>query len=300
MSHQIHLNELSGQSLLHKLLNYFKQHADLKRTFHIVTPAVLPSEPQYGETCKLKALSDAMQHAAHLYRAPKISLYKHGKFGPSLRAIAKKNGSAVGEVYSLNMLEKICSDAGFESSSYATLNQDEYILQLEKLINKNKVPIVFFDMDLSEKRRGLPYIGQGENEHAAVVVAYYKNDADETRFIMSFWNQYYDFDGMELALSACHSLKDKRSAEVFAKVWNEDIPKTYWYLSSRPLFENEYHFTTKHRIAPEMKASDIPLRGKIMVVEQAKLTTNFNKMVFFTAPSKNTSNPAPQIEELKA
>ena len=98
-------------------------------------------------------------------------------------------------MYSVQSLVETCKDAGFESRIYEPINEDAYIEQLISLVNSNHTPIVFFDLDLSwSSRYGFPEIGTGENEHAAVVVGYYKTKWDETRFIVTHWDEYFDFD----------------------------------------------------------------------------------------------------------
>ena len=266
MSNEIDLNNLPGKSLVHKLLQYFKINADLKKTFHITTPAVFPSEEQRGENCKLKALSDAILHNAIQHNTKRIALYKAKTYGISLRQLAKQNGSVVGEVYSLEMLRQTCFDAGYESAVCAPQNTDDYVKELENLVDRNLAPIVFFDMDLSKKRHGLPYIGDGSNEHASVVLGYYRNTSDETHFIVTQWGRYYDFDGMELALSSLHSLKEKREVETFTKRINSHTNSSLWVLKSK---DYDGYMPLEHveeRTAIEMRDSDTPLKGKIMVV----------------------------------
>ncbi|GGI93229.1 hypothetical protein [Legionella impletisoli] len=78
------------KSLLPQLQTYFKTHADLENKFHIITPEVLPASDQRGETCKLKALADAMGHTAKATHSHALPLYKNREYGVSLRQIAKK------------------------------------------------------------------------------------------------------------------------------------------------------------------------------------------------------------------
>ncbi|WP_133128115.1 hypothetical protein [Legionella nagasakiensis] len=275
----IDFDTLPGQSVLHKLLHYFKACADLKKGFHIIVPEVLPAETQRGETCKLKALADSMQHAAYKAHATRPPLYKDRRYvGPSLRQLAKIHGSAVGEVYSLEMLLAICHDAGFSATTYAPFNEDEYILQVSQLVDKNLAPVVFYDLDKTPgERYGFPRIGDGSNEHGATVVAYYKTQYDETRFIVTMWGRYYDFDGMELALSACHSLVERRTPETFVKCMDTLMGKTCWILN-----KNRFH-PAYLRTAHEMKPSDTPLKGKILVVTGPQPTLAASDSRFFPA-----------------
>ena len=220
---RIDLSSLPGESLLHKLLQYFKKvGADLKKGFHIVRPEVLGREPQRGENCKLTALSEALEQAAFKAKKPHLALYKNKKHLMSLRKLAKKQGSVVGEMYSVQSLVATAKEAGFDMDVFSHTNEDDYIEQLKILVDKNLAPMVFYDLDRARCREGFPYIGDGRNEHAAVVVGYYKNCFDETHFIVTFWNKFYDFDGIELALSACHSLVERREEETFKKLSEKD------------------------------------------------------------------------------
>ena len=287
MSSEINLSILSGKSVLHKLLNYYTKHADLKKKFHVITPEVIPAETQRGENCKLKALADAISHTALKSKSKRFPLYKASKYSSSLRELAKKNGSVVGEVYSIEMLRKTCSDAGFESEVYSPGNTDDYVRTLEELVNANQAPMVFFDMDLGKERYGLPYIGDGNNEHASVVVGYYKNELDETHFIVTQWGRYYDFDGMELALSACHSLKDKRTEETFSKYYDTGLHNTQW-LKKNPAPERFIKLESfPARTAAPMKDTDTPLKGNIMTVTRPRPQDNpVIKMSVFAPPAE--------------
>ncbi|WP_035892229.1 hypothetical protein, partial [Legionella oakridgensis] len=151
------------------------------------------------------------------------------------------------------------------------------------VVDKNLAPVVFYDLDRTPgERYGFPRIGDGSNEHGATVVAYYKTESDETRFIVTMWGRYYDFDGMELALSACHSLVERRTPETFVKRMDTLVGKTCWML-------NEGKFSPAYlRTAPEMKPSDTPLKGKIVVITgpQAMLAASHSR--FFPVMGETT------------
>lgn len=296
----IDLLSLEGITVFDKLLNYYRIYADLSKKHHITSPDILPVEPQRGQTCKLKALADAMGHTSFKYKQPLKFLYKERTYPHSLRELAKKHGSVVGEVYCIEMLHKICADAGFESKVYEPFNEDAYILQLQELIDNNLAPIVFFDMDLSDERRGLPYIGDGKNEHASVVVGYYKNQCDETRFIVTQWNCYYDFDGMELALSTRHSLKEQRKPETFCKTYNETIAQTEWRLDSEiNAPEISLLVGTPKRTALAMHDTDTALKGKIFVLTQPRPILGSAQSGFFPQqPKEKNMEEALQLHSM--
>ena len=263
----IELDALPGESLLHKLLHYFRLHADIGKGFHITRPDVLlPYQSQRGESCKLSALAHAIGYIASVAKIPCLPLYKDRTYPRSLREIAKKHGSKVGEMYSLESLVATCHSSGFAAEISTPYNEDDYILALQTFIDRNLAPLVFFDLDLTEgDRQGFPYIGDGRNEHAAVAVAYYKNEYDETRFIVSHWEQYYDFDGMELARSACYSLVDKREVETFCKVVTSD-EETAWVLKDKVRASDKVLEGVPERTASPMRDTDTPLKGKILAV----------------------------------
>ena len=267
----IDLNALPGESVYHKLLHYFRLHADRPRGFHITRPQVLlPNQAQRGESCKLAALAQAIRHSASVEKVACLPLYKDKTYPHSLREIAKQHGSKAGEMYSLQSLIRTCNSAGFEAETFAPYNEDDYILELQKLIDRNLAPMVFFDVDItSGPRCGLSRIGDGKNEHSSVIVAYYKTAFDETRFIMTHWGQYYDFDGMELALSACYSLVDKREIETFCKVSCPDS-KTEWVLKDKVPIHYEVMRHIPERTALPMQDTDTPLKGKILAVTKAR------------------------------
>jgi hypothetical protein len=301
MSNEIDLSELSGKNNTHKLLDYFKKTADLKQKFRLITPEIIPAAEQRGENCKLKALADAMAYTALKCKTNSLPLYKAKKYSSSLRELAKKNGSVVGEVYSIEMLRKTCSDAGFESEMHTPETPDDYIKTLEKLVDANQAPMVFFDMDRSDERYGLPYMGDGSNEHATVVVGYYKIK-DQTHFIVNQWGVYYDFNGMELALSSFTSLKDKRTVETFNKYYDTSNDNTKWLTTNTSPWVYIKLGDVPARTAKAMKDTDTPLKGKIVVVTRPHAHDNpLVKMgVFDSSAESKTEQKADGKVEKKA
>lgn len=252
------------------LLNYIKENATIEKGFHIAIPVTSTQIKQRGENCKLVALTQAIEHANNKSKIdfPRVPLYKNKSAPASLRQFAKAHGSVVGEMYSLESLVKTSADAGYNVKTFTPFNEDEYIRQLELLINQNLVPIIFYELDITPgERYGYPMIGNGKNEHAGTVVAYYKNDEDETRFIVNTWGKYYDYDGMELALSS-FSLAPKREVETFSKIRlpNES---TWWVLKHKAhIYEGTLLEHIPSRTALPMGENDTPLKGKIMVVDE--------------------------------
>lgn len=278
---RIPIHVLPGNNVLHKLLNYFKARASLKDGFHIIVPTVTASAAQRGQNCKLVALANAIEHAANKAKVPHLPLYKNKRHTLSLRQLAKTyGGSKVGEMYSLESMITTSRCAGFEAVAYTAFNEDDYISQLKAYVDENQVPIVFYDADLSDDRYGFPHIGDGKNEHAVIVVAYYYNKDHKIRFIVNSWGYFFDFDGLELAVSACHSLVDKREPETFRKCqaldgmnkWLlfNDIPTNAIPIADLPL-----------RTADSIGSSDRSLKGKIMII--AGPIQSQHRQDFFTA-----------------
>jgi hypothetical protein len=251
------------------LLTHIKENAAIKKGFHIATPTTFTKIEQRGENCKLVALSQAIEHANNKskLKSRPVPLYKNKSSPASLRQFAKAHGSVVGEMYSLESLVKTSADAGYNVRTFAPFNEDEYVRQLEQLIDQNLVPIVFYELNITPgERYGYPMIGDGKNEHAGTVVAYYKNEEDETRFIINTWGQYYDYDGMELALSS-FSLAQKRQVETFSKI---RVPNgsTWWVLKDKAhTYAGTLLEHMPNRTALPMRENDTPLKGKIMVVD---------------------------------
>lgn len=245
---------------------YLQQNAGNDTIFYLISP--LPSTQifQRGETCKLYALANAINQEASKQNIIPLPLYKNKMHAQvSLRQLAKKNGSSVGEMYSIESMVKTAHDAGFSASVFAPNNEFEYINCLKEELAKNKAPIVFFDLDSNP---GLnfkhPYIGNGNNEHAAVVVGCYDTYYGDTHFIVMQYNEFYDFGGWELALSSMYSLNDKRNVETFRKV--EKNNTTMWVLDNAISSQCRVIEGVSSRVARPMSDMDTPLKGKIISV----------------------------------
>lgn len=270
------------------LQTYLNHNAQIDSTFFLINPLPSLEISQRGETCKLFALANAIENEALKNNLRPLPLYKNRNCSQtSLRQLAKKNGSAVGEMYSIESLTKTAQDSGYISTVYAPYDEYEYIRQLEKIIEENKMPIIFYDIDLNPGDNFQhPYLGDGKNEHAAIIVGFYKTFSDETHFIVMQYNEFYDFNGMNLAFASLYSLSEQREPETFKKVQINDTTK--WVLEN-----NEYpYFTTIEgvptRKANRMSDTDTPLKGKIMTVEVMKHSQIINPL--FSFYNQNKSN----------
>ena len=281
----INTHLLAGVSLAEKLLNYCKTHAAPETLSHIALDEAesCATDIQRGENCKLAALSHAIEHATFGSGYTRPPLYKNGNQDKvSLRQIAKRHGSTVGEIYTINQLLSICQDAQYTAEYFAPNNEEDYVSQLKSLVEIGLTPIVFFDANLElGLREGFPKIGDGEDEHAAIVIGCYTNEENDTRFLVTQWGEFFDFDGMELALSSCGSLLEKRHPESFCKVKIQG--KNKWMHEAR-IGSRE---VIAKRTALHPKDDHLPLKGKIMTVIGPKLKERASSsMLHFFAQSR--------------
>lgn len=240
----------------------------------LVDPVTTSHIPQRGESCKLKALHEAMCFARSEDPDKVPPLYKdRGRYGEglfSVREVAKRYAaSAVGEIYTLDQLRRTAFFSGFVPKSYCPSTEDEYLFQLMRLLEQNQPVVVFYDCDLTPgERYGSPRIGDGGNEHAGFVVGYYLDPYDQPHFIVKIWDQYHDFDGMELALSAMNLLQ-QRKPERFVKVYDPEVRKNQWLLRSGVADVSTWP-AKMLRTAPKPKAGKVSLRGQLVALVEEK------------------------------
>lgn len=185
---------------------------------------------QRGQTCKLYALSNAMewlsdtysnQNTPHQVRKNNKGIKPKNKKTISIRQRAKEMlGSKVGEVYGDLNLIKLAKDNGFDNfKSISCSTIAEYCAIIKSAIDKNLMPLVFFDVNVSDYNQGQPYNSHGSHEHAAVVYGYYHTPKGELKFQIGQWGKFYDFSAVELAISN-FQLSKVRKAEKFIKFEN--------------------------------------------------------------------------------
>jgi len=269
--HKLPLNDISGDNDIDKLSYLLEQTAGFKCKW--VDPICFDKTSQVGETCKLKALHEVMTHFTNKERHPSIvPLYEDMTKKPSpspfssLFSIARDEGSQVGEMYSMESLERLCNTMDFDSEAIFPHTTDEYVSILRQKIDNQMLSIVFFDVDCTEGARfALPRIGDGGNEHAVILIGYYFNEWDETQFIAYCWDDYYIYDGMELALSA-FSLPKQHPPEVF---FNDSVNPYRWSkLDEKTILQlgakNAVFICQKSR---EVVDSETSLKGGILSVK---------------------------------
>ena len=288
----IDMHALKGSNLREKLLDYITTHEGTTKNSCLILDAeeTISQKNQRGETCKLVALANAIEHTAYKTKPlnPPIPLYKDKTSAVSLRQLAKQyTGSMVGEMYSVESLLMTCRAAEYEAEYYAPGEEDSYIQQLKILIDQGFSAMVFFDLDATPgSRHGKPRIGDGRNEHAAVAIGYYTDANEEIHFIVTHWDRFFDFDGQELALSSCHALANQREIETFCKVQHDD-GKTSWVLKKHaPMFKKIVE-NTPDRTALPMAHNATPLKGKIIVVTNPR---SDNTNLFFSASKEKVQH----------
>jgi signal transduction histidine kinase len=175
---------------------------------------------QYGQTCKLYALSVAMNYAftknpvQHIPPAArKRDILSGKKTTPSLRKSAKALGSQVGEIYDGTTLLQLATQNGYQESAIIEPDNEHYVETIKAQINQDEAPIVFFDVN---PETGEPENQESSREHAAVVVGYFVNEA-QCQFILAQWGNYYYVDAGRLRDSA-NQLARIRKPEEFYKL----------------------------------------------------------------------------------
>ncbi|MDP1573539.1 MAG: hypothetical protein Q8L78_01195 [Coxiellaceae bacterium] len=229
-----------------------------KRSLYLspIDPNLTFSETeQRGETCKLFALSGLMDYdiAMNASSKERVPLYKRHrlfhKHKTSLRQIAKeRTGSVVGEMYSVEALQKTAETAGFSLSACSFDNQEAYINSILGLLNKNIPAMVIFDVN---QYTGLPNVTQNSQkiEHAGIVVGS-TIQSGRRYFQVRHWGKIYDFDAELLARSAL-SLQDERTPEQFIKIKSTYSAASKWSILS---YDNSNPVAQRRTSSPKPKA----------------------------------------------
>lgn len=250
---------------IQQLSSYVSSKA-YQQKYKLISPIVNHGIEQKGETCKLVALHYCMLLSA-LASGKKVPELYENFLNPSLLEFAINSDSAVGELYSTEAFQHIVKQTSFECHMPQPFNEDQYITEIENLINANKSTIVFFDVNIKDKDRyGYPQIGDGENEHSGVIVGYYRTAYDETHFIVHSWGGFYDFNGTELALSS-FQLQSQRKGEEFIAIPQKD-GEIYW--QSRQFYPDHAKYYTQKgwthffKKAKDMPEDNTPLKGQVI------------------------------------
>ncbi len=277
-----------------QLLHYMRSNTTRPKTARLAAHLTGRLMPQRGESCKLKALYEAVSHSALVDGVTPIPLYKSGTHGASIRQAAKKVGSRVGEIYSLHQLTALAKHLAFPSVTYKAFNEDDYLAHLTALIDIGQPAVVFYevDRDMRSGHYAHPAISKGEeNEHAILVVGYYRTAFDEVKLIVKNWDEYYEVDGMEMALSSLN-LPDTRTHETFGKVYYGRTSE--WTLLSR--VEKERPELCEHikvRKAFPISKSHVALRGHLFCIPSSRTADHVETLL----SNSNTKGMVDEKEE---
>lgn len=276
---KIEINTADGTTARVELLNYMQAQTKRPSTASIIPVLTGQLTEQRGETCKLKALYEAISLSALETgaTAPKLYAQRTHETQPTIRRMAKGVGSVVGEIYSMHQLTELAKRLGYPSITYRATSPDDYLVKLTEWIDTGNAVVVFYEMDRrhDHDRYSYPAISHGEeNEHAIVVVGYYRTEFDEVRLIVKNWDEYYDMDGMEMALSSM-SLPETRTPEVFGKVYfnpaeedNSVAPEQSEWLQKKAIDRDypEIASKVKTRQALPISRSHIPLGNHLFSI----------------------------------
>jgi len=206
-------------------------------------------EKQKGESCKIVAITNTLNfHYLHgnIHKKPRPSYKRKDPAVPcSAREIAKLVAkSVVGELYTEKMLVDLVKGLGEATNDDAVIQADiklkrfstaeneseinAYIQFLQNNIDNDVCSIIFFDAENQEQSRiGGPRLnGNGDNEHAAIVLGYHMDNDENVFFILGHWGKYFIVNGKELAISA-GNLATYREPEMFYKIKSKYYSDTW-------------------------------------------------------------------------
>ncbi len=233
-----------------------------------ITP---PAFEQYGQYCKLSALSAGLQWSNQISLGngapPPYPTKKHMKkayfsaenmASRSLREQAKKmNFSAVGEIYDIRDLVTLSHLNGYSNTYFQSFDsQESYQEALTNAVDNNIAANVFYDVDRSN---GEPINNQTQTEHAAIVVGYARDQSLSLKIIVSTWGGYAIMDADKLYVS-CEQLVDREKPEHFRKKGN-----TFWQNDNEP--ETSKNSLEKRRVGILRSHPVQGFRRKILFIE---------------------------------
>ena len=239
-----------------------------QKLFRMLEPAPLALK-QRGQTCKLNALSMVLnwlhQPANKIKPWPvlknKSSADANERSDYSLRKLAKKYNSQVGEIYSIKTLAAIAHDCGYADTAVIDVDDKNYVNTVINLINENKAPIVFFDVNFDYEPDNL----QSAREHAAVTIGYFRHKTEgKMCFILAQWGNYF-WEKADAIAESANQLSTCREPETFYKYGN------IWYEQAALMKKNPELFVQpadKTRKALPLPETDGGLKSKIFVVNK--------------------------------
>lgn len=288
----------SNQAYLskHQNLEQFAKNY-IKKINGVYAMKILAARPQkqHGLTCQINALSMAMQWLHQTYQTAKPfpvrkQFYANDdKSNPdrknqlSLRNIAKKCGSAIGEMYHMEKLREIAQRNGYShvdivdatDPKNGEINPNQYLSTLIKAIKNGEAPIVFYNSDI----HGDPFHEKSNTcEHAAIIIGYFMHQNENIGLCFFAMQSYvYSWIPAKNLIASTNALSTKREPATYYELphlagkWTSfELAKTLEkkYADSPNLFFKE---ATHPRQAPLQgipQNEDEAARNKILIVRK--------------------------------
>jgi len=242
----------------------------------------LSPQKQRGQTCKLYALSTAINAMSIKLQLPKpLNVRGHSSGESSIRKIAKERyGSVVGEVYSPVTLRFLAKDLGYSKTSiYSPRTFDDYNHTIITSLSILETPIVFFDVC----NQGEPIQANGEREHAVVICGYFYNLQKELCYLFTQWGEFYWANSIDIFRSSIQ-LQEHRTPESFYKFSGEWVDHTMLQSLPKAMIEKGFEDYRKARATHPIEGS---CRNKILVVHNPFIKENRNS--FWNSYRKETN-----------
>lgn len=185
-----------------------------KRSKQKAVKTTLNALPQVGSICKVTAIANVEKYYAEQlgFKAMPQQAKKSGQ--PSIRKIAKENGSSQGEILEFSRWQKTLTDIGYDSVTIDFKNNINLLANsIQENLQQGNMPMIAFAVD---KDTGHPNPAPSdkdaeEHEHAAVITAF---DPDTDKVSLTHWGNHYEVDLVDLFYSA-QALKSARSQEFY-------------------------------------------------------------------------------------
>jgi hypothetical protein len=278
-----------------------------------IVPGYIYCGDQFAPTCKISASYNlaAMTSLNKTGYLPTIPVLKKDRrrAKTSLRAIAKKSGSAFGEVYDSNQILSLLKHQNIDGLAEKIDDEQEYVNTIKSQINNGNSVIAFCEIDLDgtvlKSESGYSY--NGTREHAIVIVGYFEIN-NMPCFIYLSWGNCYTVSAKDLFDSA-KNLQSPRRPELMYKYhgeWYEghhELPWLPWVknFTSQNLNQStlkNYLVYSSENIIDESKSEDfIALKKEIFNAIDAYIT--YNSKIRFSFFNRHGEQGIINANELK-
>jgi len=226
--------DLCFRDLLKCAKQWVKHQSHQERIQHDLTP-----QPQVGEICKLVSIANIENYYADQLGFTPIPLNANKLGNLSIRHLAKKGGSAQGEVLEFSRWNDIVTNMGYETEIIDFKDNINFFTQtIIESLKKGNLPMLAFSV---EKETGHPDPDPLEaeaREHAAVITSY---DPKTDKITLAHWGRTYQVDLAALYFSS-QALVATRNPEYYNKnrgYAQENKSNTPKYLSGKNKGERE-------------------------------------------------------------